>query len=63
MPIVIQSVGVSARGHVRCMSLRTMNWKVPTSDVSSAVMSTSPSPCAAWPSPTSNSAPATCTGM
>ena len=35
------------------MSLRTMNWKVPTSDVSSAVMSTSPLPWPAWPSPIS----------
>src|SRR6202158_4053504 len=33
------------------------------SEVSSAVMSTSPSPCPAWPSPTSKSAPGACTGM
>ena len=62
-PIAIQWVGVSPRGPFRCRSLRTMNWKVPTSDVSIAVMSTSPLPWPAWPSPASNSAPGTWTGM
>ena len=45
------------------MSLRTISWKVPTRDVSSAVMSTSPFPWPACPSPTSNSAPRANTGM
>ena len=44
-------------------ALWTMNWKVPVSWVSSAVMSTSPLPWPAWPSPTSKLAPLELTGM
>jgi hypothetical protein len=36
-PITIQWVGVSARGHVIFMSLRTMNWNLPRSPVSNAL--------------------------
>ena len=44
-------------------ALWTMNWKVPVSWVSRAVMSTSPLPWPAWPSPTSKRAPLALTGM
>ena len=37
MPMVIQWVGVSARGQVSRMSFRTMSWSRPVSDVSIAV--------------------------
>src|SRR6516162_3431053 len=49
-PITIQWVGVSPRGHVIFMSLRTMNWNLPRSPVSMAARSTSPWPWAAWAS-------------
>ena len=39
------------------MSARTCSSNVPISPVSIAVMQTSPSPCAPWPSPQENSAP------
>ena len=57
--MVITWVGVSAIGHSRRMSSRTVSPNVPISPVSIAVMQTSPSPCAPWPSPTENSAPST----
>ena len=60
--IAIQCVGVSARGHSSRMSLRAMSCSRARSAVSSAVMSTSPSPCAACPSPSSRSAPRARTG-
>ena len=40
------------------MSLRTMNWNLPRSPVSTALRSTSPWPCAPCASPVENSAPA-----
>ena len=61
--MLMKCVGVSARGHVSGIPFRTVNRSLPRSDVSMAVWSTSPSPCTAWPSPTSNSAPRTNTGM
>ena len=42
--------------------LWTMNWKVPVRKVSRAVMSTSPLPWPAWPSPASKRAPGAWTG-
>src|ERR1035437_5025535 len=63
IPMAIQCVGVSPRGQVSLRSLRTTTWKRPTSEVSSAVMSTSPFPWPACPSPISSSAPLVCTGM
>ena len=65
-PMAMYWVGVSARGQRRRVELGsalwTMNWKVPVSWVSRAVMSTSPLPCPAWPSPASKRAPAAWTG-
>ena len=55
--MVMTCVGVSAIGHSSVMSPRTCNSKVPIKPVSIAVMQTSPSPCAPWPSPTENIAP------
>ena len=62
MPIVIQCVGVSARGYASAWPLCSTSSKVPCSAVSMAVVQTSPSPCAPWPSPHENSAPGTSTG-
>ena len=44
------------------MSRRTLKRSVAVIVVSIAVMQTSPSPCAAWPSPHEKSAPSTQTG-
>ncbi len=49
-----------SRAHM--VRMRTID-VVPFSDVSSAVTVTSPLPWPGWPSPISNKAPGTCTGM
>src|SRR5215470_13804321 len=54
--MVMTWVGVSAIGQASVMSSRIVRRKRPIRPVSMALTQTSPSPCAAWPSPTENNA-------
>ena len=56
-------MAVSPLGQSCFLFLCTMNCNLPINEVSMAVISTSPFPCAAWPSPISNKAPFTNTGI